>query len=459
MTEMAKIARAVLLIKLQQVLKRPRWSRVVVCGFLALLLPCLSGAPALAAGAHPTPVSPGAKERVTAVSEVCPTFNWAGVEGAIAYELAVFAAPSLPADAAPSHPGEIPLRPILQQRIPGGALGWTPPAGRCLQRGGTYGWLVRAVFREGPGTWSEPHSFRVHNPVSEEEVRNALEVLRGYLGQERDDQSARVAGDSAVDEGRGPVEEAESRQGRPVALSGLDTGYASAASLTLGTTGSGPPPPPPPPPIGFFSVDHTGSVSAPNVRANFFAGDGAAVTNVNALRWGGLLYPGGLVDSTHSHPVIPAGVCSTCRFRPVPGCAELCEVHHPTTDALEARCHVRVFDSGGPSADYGNGENALLNLCWPNQRPFELFLNTFATEDSKDFLYVFDGLGNPTNRCAATPPVPDTNQTLLATLTGNMPGQFLQSTRGCLALLFCSDGANTDVGWEGSLSSNSSYCY
>ncbi len=136
--------------------------------FVALLL---LSVPAVGAWEAPVTVSPGSSERVTSVEARCPTLNWGQVEEAKHYELVVYRLSGAGAE-----------EPLLTQRIPGSALGWTPAMDRCFDRSGRYAWSVRAVGRKGAASeWSAPRLFEVAEGPSEREFEAALEVVRSYL--------------------------------------------------------------------------------------------------------------------------------------------------------------------------------------------------------------------------------------------------------------------------------------
>ena len=118
----------------------------------------------------PIAVSPGSIERTEQIADACPTFSWGAVSGANAYKLVVY---EVTAD------GELGDQ-VIEQEASGSALTWTPPLRQCLDRAKTYAWTVGAV---GASTisWSEPALFRIVVGSTEEEFRDALEVVKGYL--------------------------------------------------------------------------------------------------------------------------------------------------------------------------------------------------------------------------------------------------------------------------------------
>ena len=129
-----------------------------------------------AAGAGPVPVSPGSSEGFRSAGSACPTFSWSGVEKAAGYELVIYAvdgtASALPAAA---------VEPRIRQRLPGGALSWTPPAESCLEASGSYAWAVRALGGPESG-WSESALFKIAPVPIPSELASAVErAVAGYL--------------------------------------------------------------------------------------------------------------------------------------------------------------------------------------------------------------------------------------------------------------------------------------
>ena len=111
-----------------------RWVIVV----LAALWPMAGGAAEV-----PVAVSPGDASKLAVIGDPCPTFIWGAVEGAEVYELVVYRL---------GDEGQA-ARPVLQEKIPGSALGWTPSLDRCLERGWQYAWSARAVGSEEVSEW------------------------------------------------------------------------------------------------------------------------------------------------------------------------------------------------------------------------------------------------------------------------------------------------------------------
>jgi hypothetical protein len=134
-----------------------------------LLLPLV----AVAQIEAPLAVSPGAADHRAAVESACPTFSWSLVEAARGYEIAVwklddtsFAVSDLP---------------VQQQRFPKGVTSWTPALGKCLDRGASYAWAVRAIGKKQGGEWSEARLLHVAAGPTRAEFEQALRVVREGL--------------------------------------------------------------------------------------------------------------------------------------------------------------------------------------------------------------------------------------------------------------------------------------
>lgn len=147
----------------------PRRPARTVGSLLVALLAAVVAAGA-APAEEPVGVSPGHPDRAVR-STGCPSFDWGRVEGALRYELVVYA---LGSDAESLEEDDA----ALAEHVPGSALGWTPSLDRCLAPGGTYAWSVRAVTGEGPTGWARPLFFEVEPAPTEEQVLRILEALR-----------------------------------------------------------------------------------------------------------------------------------------------------------------------------------------------------------------------------------------------------------------------------------------
>jgi len=139
-----------------------------------ILSPAHGQEPSAAGSVQPITVSPGNATTAARIADGTPTFLWGAVAGAQLYQLVVFRVP----DGSTAEE----LTPVLELELPGSALGFTPSLDRGLERGKTYGWMLRAHTEQGATQWSEPALFRVTEMPSALEVRQALEILRAYAG-------------------------------------------------------------------------------------------------------------------------------------------------------------------------------------------------------------------------------------------------------------------------------------
>jgi len=127
---------------------------------------------------NPEAVSPGNELRTAIVNQVCPTFSWAQVPGASAYQIAVFEM-SERYEGLPYYESQAVLSsPVLIKKISGSATSWTPSLGEALQNGGRYVWFVQAVDTYGTGPWSVGKKFAVRAPMGITEIR---EKVKGEL--------------------------------------------------------------------------------------------------------------------------------------------------------------------------------------------------------------------------------------------------------------------------------------
>ena len=115
----------------------------------------------------PMAVSPGDVEKLAAVGDACPTFSWTEVPGSQRYELVILTAGE----------EEEQAREVLEETLPAGATNWTPSLEQCLERGGRYGWSVRAVGEEGASEWSALNLFEVTSRPTVAEFEEALEIV------------------------------------------------------------------------------------------------------------------------------------------------------------------------------------------------------------------------------------------------------------------------------------------
>ena len=144
-----------------------------ITSIAVLLLLVFLQADAAVPAESPVAVSPGALTGLPVLGDSCPTFSWGAIPEAESYELAVYRLS--PAD------GLETAAPILERRIAGRALSWTPSLEECLEPGEAYAWTVRARLAESLSPWSEPVSFRISSSPSRLEVERALETLQRYM--------------------------------------------------------------------------------------------------------------------------------------------------------------------------------------------------------------------------------------------------------------------------------------
>jgi len=164
------------------------WGRL----FGAAVLVLASG-PALAqTPGGPLTVSPGAVERFATASQPCPTFSWTAVEGALAYEVALYRV-----DAEGALAG-----PLFERTVPAGATSWTPSADGCPEPGGRYAWVVRTAEGRTSGPWSEPALFVIPRAADPMGLAEAVETVRRYLADARDARTAPAASNGEEVAGR-----------------------------------------------------------------------------------------------------------------------------------------------------------------------------------------------------------------------------------------------------------------
>ena len=136
---------------------------------LTTAIVCVTATALATVSAVPEPVSPGHRGRFVHIAGQTPTFNWSSVSAARGFEIVIYEI----SEASPASATE--MKPVMQVRISGSALGWTPSSARGLAPGGKYAWAVRAAFAEGLGDWSEPLLFQVEQP----EQAARIEAARG----------------------------------------------------------------------------------------------------------------------------------------------------------------------------------------------------------------------------------------------------------------------------------------
>ena len=102
-------------------------------------------------------------------------------------------------------------------------------------------------------------------------------------------------------------------------------------------------------------------------------------------------------------------------------------------------CTGNYYDSGGSGGSYSNSELTQETFCSDNGDCISLTFNSFALEDTYDYLYVY--LGN------------DVSSSPYGAFTGSdLSGVTIESFTGCITLVFESDGVGTAAGWDFSVS-------
>ncbi|MBK9450906.1 MAG: M4 family metallopeptidase [Bacteroidetes bacterium] len=104
------------------------------------------------------------------------------------------------------------------------------------------------------------------------------------------------------------------------------------------------------------------------------------------------------------------------------------------TNSTQTACSGTLFDSGGPTANYGANTNSIITIAPAGASQVNLSFASFAMEANYDYLYVYDGptIGSP----------------LIGTYTGtNIPGN-ISSTGGAITLRQSTDPLVDDTGFE-----------
>jgi hypothetical protein len=119
--------------------------------------------------------------------------------------------------------------------VPGDARGWSPPSGRCLERGDRYAWSVGAATAGGQLDWSSPFLFTVEEAPAAEEVAEAIATLERYLTASASAPSVDAAAADAAP--RGATARA-SRDILPGSLTSPTTAIRNAAAASTPVLGS-----------------------------------------------------------------------------------------------------------------------------------------------------------------------------------------------------------------------------
>jgi hypothetical protein len=194
------------------------------------------GTGAAATPRAPQPVSPGAQS-ASAVSEArCPTFSWAGVDGAPGYQIAVFLVSSDSSDPA-AEPAL-----VIRAAVPGNALAWTPPVGRCFERGARYAWSVAVAApyaRAERLAWSAPFLFEVEAAPSRYELEQAVATIERHLRMVEPDAGPPATATGAESRRRALPSPASSHD-LPLAGGGLTRPAAPRVASSVTTPALGP---------------------------------------------------------------------------------------------------------------------------------------------------------------------------------------------------------------------------
>ncbi len=128
-------------------------------------------------------------------------------------------------------------------------------------------------------------------------------------------------------------------------------------------------------------------------------------------------------------------------IKTIPGYISVLPPEFNMANGTVTTCNGNFYDSGGPSGGYSSSEN-LTQTFYPSTPGdmIRLTFNSFATESSYDFLYIYNG--------------ENTSAPLIGTYDGSIsPGMVTASNAsGALTFNFTSDGSVTAEGWSASIS-------
>lgn len=103
-------------------------------------------------------------------------------------------------------------------------------------------------------------------------------------------------------------------------------------------------------------------------------------------------------------------------------------------DTIVTECKGRLFDNGGPGANYSHNANITFTICVNQPAPITISFLAFCVEAGFDSLRIFDG--------------PNINSPQLGpTLTGNSIPSPVTAMSGCMTLNFRSDANVACFGW------------
>jgi hypothetical protein len=204
------------------------------------------------AGENPEAVSPGSEIRAMIIDEVCPTFSWAQVPGASAYQIAVFEM-SERFEGLSYYENQAALsQPVLIRKITGSASSWTPSLEEALSNGGRYVWFVMVQDAFGTGTWSIGKKFAVRAPWGLSEIKEKVKqelVAKGVKGDivdeafegiQSQDMQSRSGGElkGKIQEEREEAQSKVKTQGKKEIKSKESQATQGTGDFTAGTLGS-----------------------------------------------------------------------------------------------------------------------------------------------------------------------------------------------------------------------------
>ncbi len=291
---------------------------------------------------RPMAVSPGSATASEDLGASCPTFSWTAVADATGYELVLYKT---------TEAGELAV--AFTVEVPGGAAAWTPAASRCPAAESHYAWAVRALGPGGGSPWSEALLFSTPGRPSDDEVKQALAVLRRYDERSADPQySAR--GEAAAQE-LPSTEEGRARkrhpEGNEKAMQPRQRDNRALEALSADTVGAGRSPQTVTPPASFDltldgSLDLGGYVFKAGVP--FIHNDGGVASGNTAA---GL---SALVSATPGAPYSFSGGRNSAFGRSA--------LQNSTTGAyLTASGHRALFKNSTGSYNTASGATALFN--------------------------------------------------------------------------------------------------
>lgn len=103
-------------------------------------------------------------------------------------------------------------------------------------------------------------------------------------------------------------------------------------------------------------------------------------------------------------------------------------------NSTQTACSGTLFDTGGPSANYGDNIESIITIAPTGASQVTLHWLSFDMETNYDYLYVYDG--------------PSTNSPLIGTYTGQAIPADLTSTGGAITLRQSTDPAVEGTGFE-----------